>query len=126
MDLRAGPRLSGTNPLAAWLGAILAVAMLCLPFRVVAVVPNPTITGPIPATVPPGDPSRNYPFLATDVNLAQYGYVEQEYFMAGTANQYTTPAGATGTIISGGHPYKTRLLVRRPASICCRGSPCTR
>ena len=50
------------------------------------------------------------------MNLAQYGYVEQEYFMQGTANQYTTPAGATGTVISTGNPYKTRLLVRRPIS----------
>jgi hypothetical protein len=101
--------------LSAWLGAILTVAVLLLQSDAAAAVPNPTISGPIPA-VSPGDPSRNYPFLATDVNLAQYGYVEEEYFMSGTANQYTTPAGATGAIISTGNPYKTRLLVRRPTS----------
>ena len=50
------------------------------------------------------------------MNFPQYGYVEQEYFMQGTANQYTTPAGATGAIITTGNPYKTRLLVRRPIS----------
>jgi hypothetical protein len=98
------------------LSVAFTVALLSLPLAAEAAVPNPTITGPIPATVTPGDPSRDYPFLATDVNLAQHGYVEQEYFMQGTANQYTTPAGATGAVISTGNPYKTRLLVRRPIS----------
>jgi len=105
-----------TNSVTAWGSALIAVVLLCLPLVAGAAVPNPTITGPIPSTVPLGDPSRDYPFFATDVNLAQYGYVEQEYFMQGTANQYTTPAGATGTVISTGHPYKTRLVVRRPTS----------
>jgi hypothetical protein len=104
------------NRVTAWLSAAFTAAILCLPLIAEAGVPNPTITGPIPATVTPGDPSRNYPFLATDVDLAQYGYVEEEYFMQGTANQYTTPAGATGAVISTGNPYKTRLLVRRPIS----------
>jgi hypothetical protein len=76
--------------------------------------PNPTVTGPIPATAPPGDPSRNYPFFATNHDLARWGYVEEEFFIEGTANRYTTPSRATGNIIDGGHPYKTRILVRRP------------
>jgi len=101
---------------AAWLSALLIIATPFYPPAAEAGAPDPTITGPIPATVTPGDPSRDYPFLATDVNLAKYGYVEQEYFMQGTASQYTTPTGATGTITSTGHPYKTRLLVRRPIS----------
>src|SRR5215471_13073820 len=104
------------NRVTALVSAAFTAAILCLPLITEAGVPNPTITGPIPATVTPGDPSRDYPFLATDVDLAQYGYVEQEYFIQGTANQYTTPAGATGAIISTGNPYKTRLLVRRPIS----------
>jgi len=107
---------AAANRLGAWLSAVLSALMLCVPATAWAEVPSPTITGPIPATVTPGDPSHNYPFLATDVDLASYGYVEKEYFMEGTANQYTTPAGATGTITSTGHPYKTRLLVRRPIS----------
>jgi hypothetical protein len=36
--------------------------------------------------------------------------------MQGTANRYMTPAGATGSVISSGNPYKTRILVRRPSS----------
>ena len=105
-----------TDSVTAWWSALIAVVLLCLPLVAGAAVPNPTITGPIPATVPLGDPSRDYPFFATDVNLAQHSYVEQEYFMQDTANQYTTPAGATGAIITTGNPYKTRLLVRRPIS----------
>ena len=92
------------NRVTAWLSVAFTAAILCFPLIAEAGVPNPTITGPIPATVTPGDPSRDYPFFATDVNLAQYGYVEQEYFMQGTANQYTTPAGTTGAIISTGNP----------------------
>ena len=109
-------KLVATNSVMAWWGALITATLLCVPLITEAAVPNPTITGPIPATVTPGDPSRDYPFLATDINLAQYGYVEQEYFMQGTANRYTTPAGATGAVISTGNPYKTRLLVRRPIS----------
>jgi Alpha/beta hydrolase domain/Pentapeptide repeats (8 copies) len=90
--------------------------MLCLPVTAEAEVPSPTITAPTPAIVTPGDPPRDYPFLETDVDLASYGYVEQENVMEGTASQYTTPVGATGTAINTGYPNKTRLVVRRPIS----------
>ena len=79
-------------------------------------VPNPTVIGPIPATAPPGDPSHNYPFFSTTVDLAAYDYVEEEFFLEGTANRYNTPPLTTGSIIDGGHPYRTRIVVRRPAS----------
>jgi hypothetical protein len=49
-------------------------------------------------------------------DLTKYGYVEEEFFVEGTANRYTTPPGATGVIVDGGHQYKTRIIVRRPAS----------
>jgi hypothetical protein len=77
--------------------------------------PNPTVTGPIPATAIPGDPSHNYPFFASNKSLATEGYVEQEFFIQGTANRYTTPSLTTGAIIDSGHPYLTRIIVRRPA-----------
>jgi Alpha/beta hydrolase domain len=77
-----------------------------------AAVPNPTVIGPIPATAPPGDPSHNYPFFSTTVDLAKVGYAEEEFFFEGTANRYN----ATGSIIDSGHPYRTRMVVRRPAS----------
>jgi hypothetical protein len=78
--------------------------------------PVPTVTGPVASTAVPGDPSHNYVFFATDHPMATNGYVEEEYFLEGTANRYLTPTGATGSVIDGGHPYKTRVIVRRPAS----------
>jgi Alpha/beta hydrolase domain len=92
----------------AWLAAMVVPA--------VAQVPNPTVTGPIPVKAPPGDPSRDYPQLATQLDLASQGYVEEEYFFEGTATRYSTPPLATGGVVSTGHPYKTRMIVRRPAS----------
>ncbi|WIX92383.1 alpha/beta hydrolase domain-containing protein [Amycolatopsis sp. DG1A-15b] len=86
------------------------------PRAVPAAAPSPLVTGPIPATAPPGDPSHGYPFFATDQNLRARGYVEEEYFVEGTANRYTTPDGATGSVIDGGHEYRTRIVVRRPVS----------
>jgi hypothetical protein len=74
------------------------------------------VIGPIPVPVPLGDPSHNYPFFATDIDLAAYGYVEEEFFIEGTANRYNTPPLATGSIIDGNHPYRTRIVVRRPIS----------
>lgn len=93
---------------------VVFLAMLATPAG--AQVPNPLVTGPIPVTVPLGDPSHDYPQLATQLDLASHGYVEEEFFFEGTANRYTTPALTTGTIIDGGHPYKTRMIVRRPIS----------
>jgi hypothetical protein len=89
-----------------------------------AVVPTPTVTGPLASDVP-GSADHNYPFFATDVVLSDYGYVEQEFFIDGTANVYSAPApsggignnaasATTATIVSSGHPYRSRLLVRRP------------
>ena len=80
-----------------------------------ATVPNPTVIGPIPATAAPGDPSHAYPFFSTTVDLAAYDYVEEEFFLQGTANRYNTPPLATGSIIDSGHPYRTRVIVRRPS-----------
>lgn len=79
-------------------------------------VASPTVTGPIRNTSPVGHHRRGYPFLATDVDLAAVGYVEEEFFISGTATRYATRGTDTGTVISTGHPYKTRILVRRPVS----------
>jgi hypothetical protein len=81
-----------------------------------AQVPNPTVLGPIAVNAPPGDPSHDYVYFTPDFDLSDYGYVEEEFFLEGTANRYDTPAGATGTVISSGHAYRTRMVVRRPSS----------
>jgi len=77
--------------------------------------PNPTVVGPIKAAGLPGVAAHNYPFFATNHDLASRGYVEEEFFVEGTANRYNTPAQTTATVIDKDHPYKTRIVVRRPA-----------
>ena len=83
-----------------------------------AAVPNPTVIGPIPVGAPPGSPSHDYPWMATMHNLAAVGWVEEEFFFEGTASRYNTgvPIGSNGSMISSGHSYKTRMIVRRPSS----------
>lgn len=79
-------------------------------------VPNPTVTGPIPVNVPLGDPSHDYPQFATQLDLASYGYIEEEFFLEGEAISYQTPDLDDGIVNTTGHPYKTRMIVRRPVS----------
>jgi hypothetical protein len=81
----------------------------------IAEVPNPTVTGPVASTGTPGNTAHDYIFFATNHDLALHGYVEEEFFIQGTANRYTTTPQTTGTIADGDHPYKTRIVVRRPA-----------
>jgi hypothetical protein len=73
----------------------------------------PVVTGPVTGG------ATGKPFTATPLDLASYGYVEQEYFFAGTASAYdwVNPPGEDGawsikatTTAS----YKSRMLVRRP------------
>lgn len=81
-----------------------------------AAVPDATIYGPIEAD-PPGDPSRNSIYSASAIDLPSRGYVEEEYFIEGTANRYSGVGQETGEILESGHPYRTRLIVRRPESV---------
>ncbi len=53
--------------------------------------------------------------------MSSFGYVEEEYFIEGTANTYgpapNTTLGSNGhwdVIVTGAQPYKSRFLVRRP------------
>lgn len=81
-------------------------------------VPAPVVEGPIPSTVaPPGTP-RDYPFMATPIDLAARGYVEEEYFISRSdACAYIGVGTATATIpdVCNG-AYTTRIMVRRPVS----------
>ena len=85
-----------------------------------AAVPTPNVTGPVATS------ADSYPFLATDIDLSKYGYVEQEYFITGEAYRYDTlnvpytadaPRIETGgPDTDGTYPFKTRIVVRRPAN----------
>ena len=73
----------------------------------------PVVTGPITGG------STGKPFTAAPLDLASYGYVEQEYFFAGTATAYDwvtppTEDGAWSVKPTTTATYKTRMLVRRP------------
>ena len=97
------------------LSVLAGLAMAALAALASAQVPNPAVAGPIASSAIPGHTSHNYPFFASDHPLAVNGYIEEEYFIEGTANRYTTSGTATGTVLDGGHAYKTRIVVRRPA-----------
>ena len=58
------------------------------------------------------------PFNASVMDLAKQGYVEEEFFISGTAKTYDIPRdqASNGTPADGSHPFKTRIVVRRPAS----------
>lgn len=109
--------IRGSRRIAGALTGALALATVVSGFTAIAAstVPAPTVSGPI-AGKPLGDPGRDYPFYAAVVDLAANGYVEQEFFVEGTASRYTTPAQETGSVVDAGHPYKTRIVVRRPAA----------
>jgi len=108
---------SGVRRLIALAGALLwaSVGLSSAVQAALPVVPLPTVEGPVPS-VAPGDPSRNYPFLATPIDLAARGYVEEEFFISGTACRYNGVGAASATLRDCGWPYKTRMVVRRPAS----------
>ena len=58
-------------------------------------VPVPQVTGPIAAPDIPGTPSHNYIFFASNHDLAAHGYVEEEFFIKGTAKTYNIPPDQT-------------------------------
>jgi hypothetical protein len=70
-----------------------------------AAVPVPAVEGPVTGGVRTGQP-----FWASPIALAPFGYVEEEYFLSGTASD----RGLSGTGVHTA-PYKVRILVRRPA-----------
>jgi hypothetical protein len=111
MKLRVVPAVLAT----AILGALTAgPAIAALPD-----VPTPEVTGPVPAT------ATSYSFLATDIDLAARGYVEEEFFIEGDGYRYDLSGEIDQTatkITTGGpgddgtYPFRTRIVVRRPAN----------
>src|SRR5690242_1893494 len=102
---------------AAFRKGLYIIAAIALP-AVAAAQGVPDVTGPIPADLPPGtDLTHSYPQLSSEPtdNLSSRGYVEEEFFFQGAATSYATPALADGVVLSAGHPYKSRMIVRRPA-----------
>ena len=99
------------------IGAAVTLALTAVSAREQAhhvVLRPPEVAGPVANTTPLRNPDHGYPYNATPVDLARLGYVEEEFFIAGTANRYNTPAGERGSVIDVNHPYSTRMVVRRP------------
>lgn len=95
---------------------LVALMLGCLVVKVsIAAIPTAEIIGPIDADEP-GSPSRNSIYSASAIELNADGYVEEEFFIEGTANQYSAPDLTTAEIIDSGHHYRTRIIVRRPAA----------
>ncbi|AEG43830.1 alpha/beta hydrolase domain-containing protein [Isoptericola variabilis] len=95
-------------------GALLAAGLSVPAVAAPADVADPEVIGPVPITSAPGDPAHGYPFLATDYDLAAHGYVEEEFFLDGEATRYRADGVTDATVVSTGHEYRTRIVVRRP------------
>jgi Alpha/beta hydrolase domain len=77
-------------------------------------VPAPTVTGPATG-------GNGIDLLATTFDLATVGYTAQEYFLSGMARAFTssqplTTDGRWHVQVASSAPYKTRIVVYRPAS----------
>jgi Alpha/beta hydrolase domain len=77
-------------------------------------VANPIVSGPITGG------THGFPFMSSALDLSQYGYTEEEYFLEGTAT-HNQPASALTSdgiwmVTSGpdSAAFKTRILVRKP------------
>jgi hypothetical protein len=86
---------------------------LLLPGYLSAQVPPAEVTGPVAAAAH-GDPGRNNQLNPNAIVVPGVEYIEQEYFIEGLANRYSTPELQAGEILDSGHPYKSRFVVRRP------------
>ena len=82
-----------------------------------AVVSAVALTG-APASVTATAKIDGKPFNASTLDLAKQGYVEEEFFIQGTARGYEIPRDqmSNGTPADATHSFKTRIVVRRPAS----------
>ena len=113
------PRAAFLGSAVVCLSAILCVTLTALsgpPPNSILPLPNVTVTGPIALTTPLRDPAHGYPYNASPMDLARRGYVEEEFFIEGQANAYNTAPGQTGTVKDSDHPFKSRIVVRRPKS----------
>jgi hypothetical protein len=95
--------------------AALALAAALAADTARAATPVPDVRGPIVVT------STSYPFGAADhtrvpERLEEIGYVEEEFFVSGSANTYDWPAPGPAVVRTTSGAYTTRVLVRRPVS----------
>jgi hypothetical protein len=90
-------------------------APACTTPQAKSTVPIPTVTGPIPVTA---DSRPFNPSGGTD--FESQGYIEEEYFISGKANEYelVAPDDTSSFAVkvrTPDLPYTTRMLIRRPS-----------
>jgi hypothetical protein len=110
---RSGGRRAGALLAVLVSAPVIAVGVPSVATSAEAVVAAPTIT------VPPAG-SHGFPYMSDTAGIAGTGYVEEEFFLGGTATAYRK-SGAFGSdgkwqvTPAAEAPYKTRMLVRRPS-----------
>ncbi|HYI19106.1 MAG TPA: alpha/beta hydrolase domain-containing protein [Solirubrobacteraceae bacterium] len=88
------------------------IGALTLAATAAAATPVPRVEGPLPATEA-SHPFGGAAWQLRPQDLAEHGYVEEEYLVSGAANVYTW-SGNEAVVRTAGAPYTTRMLVRRP------------
>jgi hypothetical protein len=74
-----------------------------------------SVRGPVPSTAEnPMLGPADFPGAKLGISLKPFGYVEEEYFLTGTAAAYGHGAGGP-VARTGKLPYTTRIVIRRPA-----------
>lgn len=76
----------------------------------------PLVEGPIPCS------DTSHPFCAmaysrVPLQLVEYGYIEEEFFLESTVNVYDVDSNNDPIILKTDMPYKNRILVRKPADM---------
>ena len=111
--------------LACWLtgacaAVVLTTAATAAPSAADAPITSKPVT-PIVTLPPPGQ--HGFPFMSTVIDLKRFGYIEEEFFIAGKSQAYVpvvsgdlSPDGRWNAMPNPGvtAPYSTRILVRRP------------
>lgn len=77
-----------------------------------SIVSLPVVEGPI-ETTESSHPFSSMAYCREPLDLATYGYTEEEYFLSGTANVYEE-AGESIQIKAAKLPYKNRIFIRKP------------
>lgn len=93
----------------------LTIFFFLLSVNVRAEVPDALVT-----EIPYDAGIKQRPFISSPLDLAEYGYIEQEFIMSGTGHYYERDGrwrsdGKWAVKIEAQRDYTTRLLVRRPS-----------
>lgn len=99
---------------------VVIVGVAACASQAVAQTATRTIVVPAPAARLVAQTTASRPFgsagtMQRPIQLTSHGYVEEEFFVGGTANVYDWNADGSVAVRHGGLPYVTRILVRRPA-----------